>query len=136
VRTNAGPGKTRERTVRGYNHTFNYFVSYVFYVSHEERESWDVNGRRKVENEERKGDRMAGKAVGEWNGECEVGGRWVCGRAKQQDTLPSERWKAFQPESTLAQLCFLFGGGCGVAGRVGVRRGGWVERGIQSVGGW
>lgn len=41
-----------------------------------------------------------------------------CGRAKQQDTLPSERWKAFQPESTLAQLCFLFGGGCGVAGLV------------------
>lgn len=34
-----------------YNYTFNYFVSYVFYVSHEERESQDVNGRRKVENE-------------------------------------------------------------------------------------
>lgn len=65
---------------------------------------------------------MAGKAVEEWNGECEVGGRWVCGRAKQQDTLPSERWKAFQPESTLAQLCFLFGGGCGVAGRAGARQ--------------
>lgn len=52
-------------------------VMYFMYVSHEERESRDVNGRRKVENEERKGDRMAGKAVGEWNGECEVGGRWV-----------------------------------------------------------
>lgn len=96
---------------------------YFTYVSYEERKSRDVNGRRKVENEERKGDRMAGKAAGEWNGKCEVGGRWVCGRAKQQDTLPSERWKAFQPESTLAQLCFLFGGGCGVAGRAGARWG-------------
>lgn len=44
-------------------------------------------------------------------------------RKAKQDTLPSERWKAFQPESTLAQLCFLFGGGCGVAGRVGARQG-------------
>lgn len=54
------------------------------------------------------------------------------GRARQ-DTLPSERWKAFQPESTLAQLCFLFGGGCGVAGRVvrakGMGRKGGIECG-------
>lgn len=61
MRTDEGPVKTRERTVRSYNRAFNYFVSYVFYVSHEERESQDVNGRRKIENEERKGDRIGGK---------------------------------------------------------------------------
>ncbi|EZA59302.1 hypothetical protein X777_15946 [Ooceraea biroi] len=101
--------------------------------------------QRQKEGRERKGDRTAEKEVdrhrgwfgGEGGGMGNVkraeGGRY--GRARQ-DTLPSERWKAFQPESTLAQLCFLFGGGCGVAGRAGARRGNGSKGGPESVGGW
>jgi len=95
----------------------------------------DVSGRRKVENEKETGQRkrrqtgnrgwVRGEGGGMGNVKRAEGGRH--GRARQ-DTLPSERWKAFQPESTLAQLCFLFGGGCGVAGRAGAPRG-WVGRG-------
>lgn len=56
--------ETGEGTVPRSHRTFNYFISYVFYVSRERTSeraraqgSRDVNGRRKVENEERKGDR-------------------------------------------------------------------------------
>jgi len=99
----------------------------------------DVSGRRKVENEKETGQRkrrqtgnrgwVGGEDGGMGNVKRAEGGRH--GRARQ-DTLPSERWKAFQPESTLAQLCFLFGGGCGVAGLV--RRGDGSEGGATERG--
>lgn len=93
---------------------FNYLISYAFHCV-TRGGSGNVNGRRKKNAGVRGEGREAREPTRErGRGRGRDGG---ARRGLKQDTLPSERWKAFQPESTLAQLCFLFGGGCGVAGK-------------------
>lgn len=86
----------------------------------------DVIGRRKKKRKER-GERerrvppipraeRRGEAKRGKEDEDEAAAAALDGGVGARHSSLSERWKAFQPESTLAQLCFLFwGGGCGVA---------------------
>lgn len=98
---------------------FDYFITcqrHVYATSLVEGRRNERKGERErrvppIPRAERRGEAKRGK-----EDEDEAAAAALDGGVGARHSSLSERWKAFQPESTLAQLCFLFwGGGCGVA---------------------
>lgn len=78
-------------------------------IVREEAGGRNVNGRRKVENEERKGDRTAGKEAEEWNGECEAGGRRGRAGKRGKTLFPLKGGRHFSPRARWLSCVFCSG---------------------------